>query len=441
MPPRGGNCRVCRLAPPDLTAVTERRMAGEGATAIARDFSALTVRTVEYHFDNCAKLGANPHVRRDRPTPIPKGWEPGVEEHGDGTATAVSRALDEENPEHEKLIRGWNLDPTIWKIVGKVNCRRWQTYDERWLYYYKADLVTRDHDTVDLDELCKRVLRRKARAQKAEGGNQALVVNWADWQLGKDDGDGLKGTIGRLEDMFGKVEDRVRDLRVLGVPINGILVNAVGDLGEACGGHYAQQGFRTVLNVREQRKLVRHASDSAIDAWSRLVAWVKVYAVGGNHGEERQDGRSYTDFADNRDVAVYEDLAFAYSKNPDRYGNVSFHLPNDDLTLTYEYEGNIIGLAHGHQAGFTKGGDPALKIENWWSGQMKGQQPVGDADILITGHYHHLWLRTIGKRTHFGCPSLEGASDWFKNTMGVQSDPGTLTFVVGPNGWSRMEVL
>jgi len=384
----------------------------------------------------------NPHASRARPQ-HPKGWEPCVEIDGN-TATAVSTPTEDANPDHADLVRGWNLDPEVWKIVGKVNVRRWQTYDERWLHYYRADLVRRDLSRLDLDEVVARVIRRAPRQVREATGDRALVVSLADWQVGKGDGftsadRAIEATHERIADMIGKVEDRWRELR-RAVPLSTLYVLGLGDLGEACHGHYAQQGFRTVLNVRDQRKVVRWGLDSALDAWARLAPEVHVKAVGGNHGEEREDGKSNTDFADNRDVAVFEDVAFAYAKNDERYGHVSFALPHDDLTLTFDHEGTIVGIAHGHQAGFNYG-NPIKKIEDWWAGQMKGQLPIGDADVLVTGHYHHFWCRQLGRRTHFGSPALELQSDWWRNTAGLVAPPGTLTFELGPDGWSHLEIL
>ena len=171
-----------------------------------------------------------------------------------------------------------------------------------------------------------------------------------------------------------------------------------------------------------------------------MLLRLAVKVVGGNHGEERDGGKSHTDFADNRDVAVVEDVAYAFTHTPERYANVSFAIPNDDLTLTFDHDGLVIGLAHGHQAGFGTG-DPRAKIHNWWRGQMDGQQPVGDADILITGHFHHPWMIRRGSRTHFGCPALDGGSDWFKNQTGLDAPPGALTFTVTSEGWSNMQIL
>lgn len=182
------------------------------------------------------------------------------------------------------------------------------------------------------------------------------------------------------------------------------------------------------------------SSTPPLDRWSSFAPRVAVKVVGGNHGEERDgSGRSYTSFGDNKDVAVVEDVAFAYSRT-DRYPNVTFAIPNDDLTLTFEHHGLVVGMAHGHQAGFGSG-DPKAKIDRWWRGQMAGQQPIGDADILVTGHFHNAFMQTIGKRTHFGCPALEGGSDWFKNISGMDNKPGALSFVITGSGWDHMALL
>jgi predicted phosphodiesterase len=265
-------------------------------------------------------------------------------------------------------------------------------------------------------------------------------VAMADWQVGKGDGDGVKGTMDRLADMVGLVEDRWRDLRKIGVPLDTIYPCWMGDLRESCNGHYAQQQFRTTLNNRDQRKVIRWAVDRAVDSWARMAPQVACKVVGGNHGEERDAGKSHTDFADNVDVAVIEDVAYAYSKNPDRYGHVSWAIPSDDLTATFEHDGLVIGLAHGHQAGFGSG-DPRTKIHNWWRGQMDGQLPIGDADVLVTGHYHHPWMIQRGKRTHIGCPALDPGSDWFRNQTGMDAPPGTMSFVVEGGRWHSLEIL
>lgn len=44
----------------------------------------------------------------------------------------------------------------------------------------------------------------------------------------------------------------------------------------------------------------------------------------------------------------------------------------------------VLGVTHGHMA------RSADQMERFWSGQASARQPVGAADLLISGHWHHL---------------------------------------------------
>jgi len=117
--------------------------------------------------------------------------------------------------------------------------------------------------------------------------------------------------------------------------------------------------------------------------------------------------------------------------------NVGYIIPDEQMELTLDVHGTIVGFAHGHQAGKAQ----PQKMLDWWKGQMYGRQPIGDADILLTAHFHHLRVTQEGKRTWFQCPALENESTWFKHQVGVVSPAGTLSMLVGPDGWSHLEVL
>lgn len=372
----------------------------------------------------------------------PKGWEPGFEWDGRKGVLISDPVSGQTSPQFELLMQELGFDPASHEIVGPIQVRRWQQRPgDDYLYYHRATIALRNSEvTPDVDALCAQVAKRKKRNPPTSTGNVGLVVAVADVQIGKSDGDGVEGTMQRLDDLVGLVEDRWRQLRKAGVDLSTMYVCFMGDLFESCSGHYAQQQFRTALNIRDQRKVLRWFIDRALDRWSGFAPAVAVKVVGGNHGEEREGGKSHTNFADNRDVAVVEDVAFAYSRQQDRYGNISFAIPNDDLTLTFDHDGLIVGMMHGHQAGFGSG-DPRTKIHNWWRGQMDGQQPIGDADILISGHFHHPWMVRRGARTHFGCPALDGGSDWFRNQTGQTAPPGCLTFTITSGGWSDMQIL
>ena len=96
----------------------------------------------------------------------------------------------------------------------------------------------------------------------------------------------------------------------------------------------------------------------------------------------------------------------------------------------------IVGLAHGHQ--FGRGTDG---WQRWWQGQQHGRQPIGDADMLLAGHRHHLTIVQQSQRAFVQVPALESESTWFRHVAGEGGRPGIVTAVVGGGSWSSLEVL
>lgn len=386
------------------------------------------------------------HDRKPRPS-HPTGWEPGaVLSEGHGILVPQPRPHDGQivRPEAEPWddhIRRAGLDPSLVEVQEPVEIRTWDAAigggQVQTMVYFRARLVTRTRKEADA-ELRAWVRRWKPlRTVPVPEGNQSLVVVWADTQIGKDDGDGTWGTVERWMNSHGQVIDRVRALRKQGTEVERIVVASAGDIVEGCGSHYAQQTFRVELNEREQRRTARQVIVSGLKHFSD-VAPVTVLPVGGNHGEVRNGGKSFTDFADNIDVAVFEDAADILAEN-ERFAGVTFHIPHADLTQTIDLHGTVVGLAHGHQA--RGGGSVEQKILRWWRGQMEGRQPIGDADILLTGHHHHLQVQQQGSRTWMQAPALDGGSEWFTDVSGLDSPAGVLTFTVGADGWDNLKVL
>lgn len=381
-------------------------------------------------------------ARHDRKHP--EGWSPGLTFDGQ-TGTLTSPPTDT-NPDWDGLIaqylpKGWDssqyeIDPDSVRFTAWDGWGRDEQGDDatsRTQYSFRAKVIPK-RDAPDLRELVGLVRRHKPR-KTSQTSDHAFVVCWADWQVGKDDGDGTRGTMKRLAEMVGKVEDRIRTLKP-----STLVVAGLGDLGESCAGHYNQQTFRVELNEREQRVVIRNAIVQALKSWAPKVPELLVLPVGGNHGEVRNDGQSFTDFADNRDVAVFEDAALIFAENPDAFGHIRFHIPSAELTQTVEVSGTRIGLLHGHQA--RRGGTPEQRIENWWKGQMMGKAAIGDADVIASGHYHHFIAKEISAGRHwFQAPALDGGSEWWTNVTGSHSTPGTLTFTVSDGRWANLAVL
>lgn len=382
----------------------------------------------------------------------PKGWEPGVAWDG-SKGVLTTAALDSEPEDWAELLAVWNLDPQRYQVVPPVQYRAWDTNigagETKRLYYYRATVVLRQaDDRADIDTLIKEIRTHKPIKKAAPTGEDDFLVVIADPQLGKDDGDGTEGTTKRWLNAIDRVEERYRELRKIGRPLGRLVVANLGDIFENCAGFYPQQAFRVELNRRDQMKLGRRLFTQSFKHWSRDFDSVLGLAAGGNHGENRIDGKSYTDFADNDDVAVLEQVAEILGENPERYGHVKFALPKNELDITLDLAGTITTFAHGHQFGGTLVQTKATKVGsraiNWWAGQAHGMQPAGDSTLLISAHFHHLLVTQEGVKTHVQAPALDGGSEWFRNRSGQDSPAGVLTMVVGANharGWTDLAVL
>lgn len=365
---------------------------------------------------------------------------------GDTEGSAVSGVLSGETDERT-LIAGWQLDPDVWEIVpGTLTVNRWQQHDasDDWLYQYKAKLIVRgENPRADVDELVAAIARRKRGKRTPPGGDHALVVNLADWQVGKGEGGGTPAFLDRIGANFDALEDRIHRLRKQ-YEVGSVYLVGMGDLLERCQGNYPSQAFASDLNEREQARVVRRLLLDLVDRMARLVPDLVVACVGGNHGENRQNGKSFTTPGDNLDVGVFEAVYEACQTNVEAFGHVRFHIPDEALVVALEVAGVRCAWTHGHLA--SRGATPQQKQLTWWQGQAFGDAGprwtgLADADILTTAHYHHFSAVESHGRLWTQCPSMDGGSRWFTDATGQHSAPGTLTYLCGPRGVREIEVV
>jgi hypothetical protein len=206
-------------------------------------------------------------------------------------------------------------------------------------------------------------------------------------------------------------------------------------------GFYPTQQYSVQLDRREQTKVVRRSLRDLIMAVAPEVPKVTVTAVAGNHGENRSQGKAFTSTNDNDDVAVFEQVAEIFQVNPTAYGHVGFRLPTDRLTTSINLHGQIVAFTHGHLP--KPGNNAAQAVWNWWQQQTMGRAHPGvaDANILITGHFHHLNIKQQQHRTVIITPSLTQVGDWYADGRGVKAQPGTLTLTINENGWNNLNIL
>ena len=368
----------------------------------------------------------------------PKGWEPGVDT-AKGTLTV--QAGETPPTDWSAIIRELGLDPEAWTVdEGQpVQVRTWDSGDRR-MYYYRATVIPVGNatDVPDIEALIREVKRRKPGKPPANPlEERALVVALADWQAGKGDHGGVEALVERLLHLKDAVPKRIRALAKSGRPVSHLYVIGMGDMVEGCDGHYDQQTFGVVMDRRQQAKLVRRMLVTMLTEWAKLPVTMVVGCVPGNHGENRRGGKSFTTFEDNDDLAVFEQAQEVLSAAG--FGDVHWVIPDGDMTITLDVCGTVCSFAHGHQ--FAGSGLPLAKARSWWKGKMAAMHPVGDAEVLTFGHYHHLQVLQDGPRTIFGCPSNDGGSRWFEERGGPTTACGTLTFVADGGGWSDLAIL
>ena len=380
----------------------------------------------------------------------PKGWEPGIDTSKNIIVSKpLPKAIKPEDHKWDIYLAELGFDPKEFEIIEPFEVRTWTANmgagETEQFYYYKAKIISKNPTNskdFDYKNLLKEIKAYKGQPQKITG-NSSFVVCLSDWQMGKRDGDGTQGIVKRIEQMIPDVTARIKDLKKNGVDLANLYVFGLGDIVEGCDGFYPMQEFSVEYDLRRQKMIARRLLIKAIKTWAPLFKNVVVACVPGNHGENRKNGKAFTSFGDNFDVSLFDEAQEILSENP-AYKKIKFIIPENELWITLDVSGTIIGLAHGHQ--FRTGGRYShQKAVAWLSGQAFGMTDVGDSDILISGHFHHLFVVNEGKRTLMQCPSVDGGSEWFENMTGKTSYSGTLTFSITPGKtqlpWDNLRVI
>lgn len=376
--------------------------------------------------DFLAKADEVEHATKPAPD-YPKGWEPGVV--WNGYTGEVTGPTTERPKDWTDLITSMGLDPAEVEVVEPVQMRWWDAAvgngETRRHYYAKANIRRRRGTGFDIEELLGHIKARRTTPRTYDNGS-AYVLGLADMQAGK------LGTADAVDRIVSGIENSRKRLKALRKKrsIGAAYVVCLGDLIENCSGHYPMQEHTVELDGREQARLARRLLVYAIEQHRGLAERVIVPAVAGNHGEKRNgDGKAYTTFGDNIDLEIPENVAESYEMA--HADDVSFVIPQQDLTLTLDMGGLIVGLLHGHQAQKTRGGTPADKVRNWWSDQMLGRRSVADADLLFNGHFHQHWINSIGTRYSIGFPTADSGSQWWDETHGTPTHSGMLSLIIG----------
>ena len=379
-------------------------------------------------------------VTRDKN--MPPGWEPGVVWDGtEGTITADP--IDSDEPNWDKMLLARGLNPEVYEVAEDIV--RFSSWDgangERKFSFRAAIRIKRPASHVLQEDVYQSIRKGKKVKHKPPSGDCHFVVALSDWQVGNRDGGGMEEQARKIANLVDLIPQRITDLRKMGYKIGHVVVAGMGDLAEGTCNFYPAQEFRIEADRRDQMKLVRRGLTDIIKAVAPLAKEVTVLTVGGNHGENRGKGKAHTTTGDNDDVAVFEPIAEAFQENKKAYGHIGWKIPLEQLSLSIELAGHIVAFTHGHLSRPSQ--NAAQSIWTWWQKQAMGRAHPGvaDANILITGHYHHLNVKEQEGRALFVCPSLTTVGEYFQDGNGVKTQPGTLTLTVDESGWGNLHLI
>lgn len=378
------------------------------------------------------------------PRSHPKGWEPGFT--WDGTSGVfTTQPLPERPKTWDEFIRDAGLDPDEVEVVGPVNVRGWDAAvgagQVKRFHYYRLNLVRKSTqglpDIRTLMRQAKAAARRKPKTPP-ETHERAVVVAFADPQTGKTASrGGTPELIARVAATYERLGNYIADANA----DQGVWLDC-GDAVESFE-NTSEQDQTNDLALMSQVEVATALEFDGIDLLCRLLPRVVAAGVGSNHCRWRQGKNNKGTPADDWGLHILRQMNYWTQKMGPAYEHLSFQVPQrHDETLALDVCGTIIGLAHGHQVARPN------QIPDWWSRQSHGGQPIADADILVTGHFHHLRVEPVGRNPHtnrsrwwFQAPTIDNGSDYFRRIKGYDSDPALLVFQVTRDGWDNLRLL
>ena len=377
----------------------------------------------------------------------PSGWEPGIKYEPGGAMTVVTPPVPAMDSEEEwgdllgslgaRVPDGYRVrlvearfDPYAWTrgVDGED-----ATTKPAWRYKFAVE--PQKASKVDMGELLDEVRKwKRPKRTPATGDGLSYVIAYSDTQLGKPDGDGTAGTIERILCKTDEAVRRLKELRKAGRRIDSITIALLGDHVEGFNSQGGRLAWRNELTLTEMVRLWRRLLLQIVQTVAPLADRVTVVVIPGNHDEAVRTGDIMSTRYDDS-WAIDAASAVADSLNLiEGYEHVGFVFPaKDELTVTLDVAGTVVGFAHGHQS---RG-----KTHDWWASQAHGMQPIGSATLLLTGHYHHLKMEQAGAKTWLQAPALDGGSVWWRHRTGQDAPPGLITLLVGDGGWGDLAIL
>jgi predicted phosphodiesterase len=336
----------------------------------------------------------------------------------------------------ESILKEFGLDPKSWRVTS-VRQSKWQTFNEDWLEAYKVSVVPSDFvdgPDFDLEQLVDEIRKWKpSKGSKQATGDGAFVIVPSDQQIGKKaNGRGTEDSIQKILSVTDGAFQRYKELQKIGRSLGTVSMLLAGDHVE---GNTSQNGrlqspSASDLGQTEQTRVARRLLMQQIKTFAPHCEEMIIAVVNGNHDEVTR--QVVTDPSDGWNVEIASAVQDACAEN-DALSHVKFRYPEKDhQTLTVNICGTLVGLFHGHQF--------STDVVKYLSGQAAGQTALGQADLWVSGHYHHFKALDIGSRLWLQAPTTDNGSPWWRDRAGLESQPGLLTFTVGEGFNPRRDI-
>jgi len=326
------------------------------------------------------------------------------------------------------ILEEFGMNPNDWSVTS-VRRGKWQTYHGEWLESLRVNIIpsgVAQSEQLDAEKLIDEIKKwRPERGIKTATGYGSFAVFPSDQQIGKKaGGEGTQQSIDRILSLTEKSVQRFEMYRKMGLGLGSIVLGLPGDHveGNVSQGGRLQGVAASDLGLTEQVRVARRLLMAQIKALAPLAERMVVPVVNGNHDEVTRQVAA--DPADGWNVEIASAVQDACAENP-ALQHIEFRYPSSGhQTLTVDIDGTMLGLFHGHQMR-----DP----QKYLAGQAVGQTALGNADVWVSGHYHHFKSLDIGDRFWVQCPTTDPGSEWFRDRAGSASKPGLLTMVIGGN--------
>ena len=422
---------ITGLADNNVDLADAENLSSRGAAALA----GVGKSTVNNHRAGTCGCGQDTTPDVSASTPEPTGRRDSVE-LGESGGSFVYHTTDPEPIKNwDDVLTCLGVDPSAWAVVSKtVKVSRWEqsarakdgSRDRVWLSAYRAQIAPK-REQIDLPALYAeaRATAPTPRPVPVATGRTAVVA-WADVQTGKVDHlGGTKELLARLDEKRAALNTYLNNN-----PTERVIVADVGDVLE---------GFANVESqVRtNDLSMMDQVDVAATEMWKTVKlasrhAPVDVLSIPSNHCQWRNSksliGRPNDDWGIHINKRL-EHLAGEVGLD------ATFYRPETDWeeALVHEVHGVRLGLVHGHQAGSPD------KVPAWWAKMSHAN--AFDADIFLTGHFHHLRIQPSGRSPRTGrsrmwvqAPTIDNGSSWVANKMGEDGDPGLLVFTITEDG-------